>query len=311
MPSTNRTVSSSSAGHDAGSPPRRRRPCKASVHAGNRKVACERRPCDPRPPLRPPRGAEARRTDAGRPVSTCFVQHLLLQQDCWQQHRWKTADVKRQIPISREKFQAAAQRTQPGHGRWPREAAGTLRFRRAKTRVPLQAFEKRGLFAKAATGRSRPRVPPDYSAGRLAPARVGLRAIAYRLRRGLHQPELAAAISKKGFPAASVSEPARSPRISMRPPTADSRAEKRKARARLPRRTGDRAHPAAAQSSPMPASRTKGRKRGGTAARPDRYAAQISSTIDSEASATSATSVRPPSNTATSTANRRRSPTSR
>ncbi len=47
------------------------------------------------------------------------------------------------------------------------------------------------------------------------------------------------------------------------------------------------------------------------AARPDRYAAQISSTIDSEASATSATSVRPPSNTATSTANRRRSPTSR
>ena len=80
-----------------------------------------------------------------------------------------------------------------------------------------------------------------------------------------------------------------------------------------PRRTGDLAHPAAAQSSRMPveAFRTKDRKRGGTAAWPDRYAAQISSTIDSEASTTSATSVRPPSNTATSTANRRRSPTSR
>ena len=214
------------------------------------------------------------------------------------------------MPVSRKNSKPPRSERSPDTGDGLAKRQKRCDFATEKQRVPLQTFEKRGLFSKAATGSSRPGSRWDISLTALP-------------RREL---DFAPSPIACGVACIDRSWPLRSPRLpdsvrfGTRPsspylhaPTADSRAEKRKAPTPLPRRTGDRVPPAAAQSSPMPAeaSRTKGRKRGGVAARPDRYAAQISSTIDSEASATSATSVRPPSNTATSTANRRRSPTSR
>ena len=184
-------------------------------------------------------------------------------------------------------------------------------FAKRKQRAPLQAFEKR-IIHESGHGPLPTRIPPEYSAGRLAPARVGLRVVAYRLRRGLHRPELAAAIPKK----ASRRRPFRNPPILPASPCAACRPQTRA------RKSGrlQRPSPGEPETSRIRRqrrvrgcqSKLPGRKAENAAApRPDRYAAQISSTIDSEASATSATSVRPPSNTATSTANRRRSPTSR
>ena len=258
------------------------------------------------------------------------------QQSCLQQYRLEMASVKRAMPTSRKKIpkppraekktrrtgaQDAALKIEPGRaaaspGRTLTKASRSdgnaaisprqNREFRSKTQKK-QGYSRKWPWAVSAPGPAEtvrwPPCPDASGTSRRHPslAATGMACI---------DRSWPLAIAKKQ---ASRRNPFRnrpfSPRLHA--PTANSREEWRKVRSPSPAKR--RPQRRVRRRRRVRRSRLPGRKAGNAAAlpRPDRYAAQISSTIDSEARATSATSVRPPSNTATSTANRRRSPTSR